>query len=189
MDISITYTRDEGDPRSGPVQIGWLLDTDASQIVYFPPERLRSAEVNRNHAKSASRCPAVLNLESRYVVIRAPFDLHLAFERETSGEPVLRNCLGDKSPVRRSKLKQLVSMTPEPEWRAPDRPIVQLSLPYLFLADEPVYLFKLFEAERTKDLDAYLKAITGAGNYVNQTFSLFDQAKNIRPDRLLTKKP
>jgi hypothetical protein len=47
------------------------------------------------------------------------------------------------SPVRGSKLGQVLTLVNEPEWRYPDRPTVQLSLPYCFIADEPVYLTQL----------------------------------------------
>ena len=82
MEISINYTRPEGDPRGGPVKIGWLMTEKTASVIYFPPERLRSAGVNRTHAKSASRCPAILALENRYMVVRCPFDLHLGFSRD-----------------------------------------------------------------------------------------------------------
>ena len=81
MEISINYMRPDGDPRGEAVKIGWLLADKLSSVVYLPPERLRSADVNRSHAKSASRCPAILALEHRYVVVRCPFDLHLGFAR------------------------------------------------------------------------------------------------------------
>ncbi len=254
MEFSIQYTREADDPKSGIVQIGWLLDNEKSSIIYFPPERIRSADINREHAKSASRCPAVLNLENRYVLVRCPIDLHIAFERDPEGRPVLRNLLGDKSSIRSNKLKKMLSITNESEWRVPGRPIIQLALPYLFIADEPVYLsqvppffhydepalpgtifggrfpidiwprplmwafewhntqkeirlkrgqplfycqfeldspernFQLIEAQRTEALDSYLQSISAAVNYVNQTFSLFKRAKEIRPKTLLEKK-
>ena len=140
MEISINYIRPEGDPRSGPAKIGWLFDKLLSSIVYFPPERLRSADVNRSHAKSASRCPAIIGLENRYVMVRCPFDLHLGFDRDKNGKPLLKYLLGDKTPVRRSKLNNLLTVVAESEWRYADRPIIQLSLPYLFIADEPVFI-------------------------------------------------
>ena len=44
------------------------------------------------------------------------------------------------SPVRGKKLNQHLHVTAEKEWRYPNRPTIQLSLPYLFIADEPVYM-------------------------------------------------
>ncbi|RMF39139.1 MAG: hypothetical protein D6754_06080 [Alphaproteobacteria bacterium] len=239
---------------SGPVRVGWLLQEERTGVIYYPPERFRSADVNKTHAKSASRCPAVLNLESRYFVIRCPFDLHLRFARTKEGKAGVRNMLGEASPVRPAKLNQIIHVTNEIEWRYPDRPTIQVSLPYLFIADEPVYMSQLsafmhyrresmpgtifggrfpihlwprplmwafewheperdivlrrgepwfyvcFEtepqdrpvqviaAEMTEDLRSFSEHISGAVNYVNQTFSLFKAAERRRPEKLLVPK-
>lgn len=255
MEISINHIRSEDDPKFGKVPIGWMYADERSSIVFSPPERVRSVEINKKHAKSASRCPAILGLENRYILIRCPFDIHLAFERDKNGQPMLRNCLGNRSPVRKNTLHKSILLTSESEWRSPDRPMIQLNLPYMFIADEPVYMsqvppffhyedknplpgvmfggrfpidvwprpimwafewhnpkkeiilkrgtplfychfefdnpersFKLFEAEKTTELDDYVNKIAGAVNYVNQTFSLFEQAKEVRPQTLLREK-
>ena len=109
-------------------------------MIYDAPARVRSAETSRRHAKSASRCPAVLGLESRYFEVKCPFDLGFAFATDKDGKPALRNVHGARSPVRANKLASLLHVTPETEWRYPDRPTIQMSLPYVFVADEPVYL-------------------------------------------------
>lgn len=254
MDIHVTYDRPTDGPGSGPVRVGWLLNDDKGGVIFDPPERVRSVEMNKTHAKSASRCPAVINLESRYFVIKCPFDLHLGFVRDKDGKPALKNLLSDTSPVRAKKLSQHLHVTAEKEWRYPDRPTIQLSLPYLFIADEPVYMsqvpafmhyrrepmpgtmfggrfpinlwprplmwafewhdtetplklsrgeplfYALFETEpqdrpvqvveatRTPELEEYLELVSGAVNYVNQTFSLFKAAEERRPSKLLVPK-
>ncbi|MEP3846271.1 MAG: hypothetical protein ABJM43_13130 [Paracoccaceae bacterium] len=242
-------------PTRESVKVGWLLGTDKGGVMYKPPARVRSVEMSRTHAKSASRCPAIMNLESRYFEIACPFDLSLKFDRTEEGVPALVNLLGDESPVRWNHLSKLLSLIPEAEWRYPDRPTLQLALPYIFIADEPVYLSQLapfmhyrsdalpgtifggrfpvhvwpravvwafewhdtsrpinlkrgeplfyvqfetepqdravqmVEAERTEELSEYLEMITGAVNFVNQTFSLFRDAEERRPEQLLFPKP
>lgn len=251
FELRLTHALPEDGPGSGPVKVGWLLDGKRGAVVYEAPARLRSAKTDRRHAKSAARCPAILNLESRYVEVPCPFDLHLGFTRTDQGRPVLRNLAGPASPLRANKLSGLIHLVNEAEWRYPDRPTVQMSLPYLFVADEPVYLsqlppfmhyrsepwpgtlfggrfpidvwprplmwafewhdtqkplqlsrgeplfycqfetvpadrpFQLVEAERTPELDAYLEHISGAVNFVNQTFSLFRTARQRRPQTLV----
>ena len=44
----------------------------------------------------------------------------------------------------------------------------------------------MIEAEMTPELKTYLDHISGAVNYVSQTFSLFEAAERVRPDTLLT---
>jgi hypothetical protein len=254
MEITITLPRPEDGPRSGPVQVGWFLAETKGAVLYDPPERLASRPPNRGHAKSAARCPAVVQMESRYFVVRCPFDLAIGFSRDAQGKAVLVNRAGAASPVRSSKLNQVLTLVAEAEWRFPDRPTVQLSLPYCFIADEPVWItqigafahyrreplpgtifggrfpvhvwprplmwafewheperdlvlrrgeplfyvqfeaegpdrpVQLVEAERTPALLAYLEALSGVVNYVNQTFALFKAAEAVRPQRLLVPK-
>ncbi|GLQ36079.1 hypothetical protein GCM10007939_23630 [Amylibacter marinus] len=240
--------------QSGTLQVGWMLTETKAGIVYYPPERVRSASMNKGHAKSASRCPAIIDMESRHFVVRVPFDLHLRFSRDKSGKPGLRNILGDKSPVRPSILNKVLHVTKESEWRYADKPSIQVSLPYLFIADEPTYMTQLdafmhyrktplpgtifggrfpidvwprplmwafewhdiqedlilkrgdpwfylkfettpqnrpvslVEATSTPELEAYLRHLSSAVNYVNQSFSLFKEAKKVRPAQLLVPK-
>jgi len=255
MQFHVTYERPGTDePHAGPVRVGWLLTDRKAGVVFDPPERVRSAEMNRTHAKSASRCPAVINLESRYFVIKCPFDLNLGIRRDKEGRLALMNLDGDTSSVRPKKINQHVHVIPEKEWRYPNRPTIQISLPYLFIADEPVYMsqvpafmhyraepmpgtmfggrfpiniwprplmwafewhdttrplriargeplfyclfetepqdrsVQVVEAQRTPELEEYLELVSGAVNYVNQTFSLFRQAEERRPRTLLKPK-
>jgi hypothetical protein len=240
-----------GAAESGPVTVGWLLQDPKTSIIFDPPVRVRSVEMNRTHAKSASRCPAVINMESRYFEIKCPFDLHLQFARDKDGKPVLQNMLGEASPIRSKKLREHIHLIDEAEWRYKDRPTIQMSLPYIFIADEPVYLTQLapfmhysrqpmpgtifggrfpvniwprplqwafewhdlqkplilkrgeplfyvlfettpqeravqvVEAQDTPELRGYIEMISGAVNYVNQTFSLFKAAEDRRPAKLV----
>ena len=256
MQLSVHFENTAHAPRgTGPVQVGWFLNEAKASVIYFPPERVRSVDVDRSHAKSASRCPAVINLESRHFLIRCPFDLHLELARDDKGQVALRNLAGDRSTIRSNKLRDKIHVVPEKEWRLPGVPTIQLLLPYVFIADEPVYMSQiapfmhyardplpgtifggrfpinvwprplmwafewhdtktalkisrgdplfyttfetlpqdrsvsLVEAEVTADLTEYMEMISGAVNYVNQTFSLFAAAEERRPERLVTAKP
>jgi hypothetical protein len=254
MQITMSYARDDDGPRSGPVTVGWLRDIPKGGVLYDPPERVSFRDVSRGHAKSAARCPAVINLESRYFMVRCPFDLAIGFARDKDGRAGLVNRAGAASAIRTNKLNDVLSLVAEAEWRYEGRPTVQLKLPYVFVADEPVYMTQLdafahyrrtplpgtifggrfpisvwprplmwafewheperdlvarrgdplfyvqFEAdgperpvslvevERTPELAQYLEHISGAVNYVNQTFSLFKAAEAARPAKLVTPK-
>lgn len=251
MEVAINYTREPSDPTGRPVKIGWMLADDRTAVIYDPPERLTMRGTQRAHAKSASRCPAVVNMESRYFVVKCPVDIHVSFERDENGKAVLRNRSGNASSIRASKLGKMLSLTSETEWRYPDRPTVQLAVPYMFICDETVYMtqvgtfahysetplpgtifggrfpidvwpralmwafewhdtnkdlilkrgqplfycqfetdypdraIQMIRAKRTPELTRYIEQITAAVNYVNQTFSLFEAAREMRPSRLL----
>jgi hypothetical protein len=254
MDINLSYERPEGGPDSGPIMVGWFRTTDKNAVLYDPPERVSFRQTNRVHAKSAARCPSVIQLESRYFMVKCPFDLQIGFARDDKGRAVLVNRAGAASPVRSSKINEILTLVNESEWRYPDRPTVQMILPYCFIADEMVYVtqlsafmhyrkdplpgtifggrfpvsvwprplmwafewhepekdlvlrrgeplfycqfegmdpsrpVQLVEAERTAELAAYMEAVGGAVNYVNQTFSLFKAAEAMRPKKLLVAK-
>ena len=143
MDINLTFERPEEGPKSVAVQVGWFLTSDKGAVLYDPPERVSFRQTNRTHAKSAARCPGVIQLESRYFMVKCPFDLHIGFQRDDKGKPVLVNRAGSSSPIRSSKLNEVLTLVSEAEWRFPDRPTIQLHLPYYFVADEMVYLTQL----------------------------------------------
>lgn len=252
--IDLLFERDQDNPKTGPITVGWLLDDTQAAVIYDPPKRLSTGNENRTHGKSAGRCPAILNMESRYFVIKCPFDIHIGFGRDKSGKPVIINKAGNGGSIRANKLGEKLHLTSEAEWRFKDRPIIQLMLPYLFIADEPVYLtqlsafahyrkdplpgtifggrfpinvwprqimwafewhdtkreiilkrgeplfycqfegnaadrpVELIDAEMTPELRTYIDKISGAVNYVNQSFSLFKAAEEIRPEKLVKRK-
>lgn len=254
MYFTITHTRAPEDPGSGPITVGWFRTVEKGGVLYDPPERLSFRQTNRTHAKSAGRCPGVIQMESRYFVVKCPFDLHIGFGRDEQGRPHLINRAGTASPIRANKIGQVLTLVPEAEWRYPDRPTIQLALPYCFVSDETVYMtqlgtfahyradplpgtifggrfpidlwlrpimwafewhdtskdvvlsrgeplcycqfegegpdrpVQLVEAERTPELLSYLDHVSGAVNYVSQTFSLFRAAREARPEKLLVPK-
>lgn len=143
MQINISFDRPEDGPNSGPISVGWFLTSDKGAVLYDPPERVSFRQTNRSHAKSAARCPGVIQLESRYFMVKCPFDLHIGFGRDDKGKAHLVNRAGAGSTIRSNKLGEVLTLVNEAEWRYPDRPTVQLSLPYCFIADETVFLAQL----------------------------------------------
>ena len=143
MEFNVTFERPLDGSEAGPLTVGWFLASDKGAVLYDPPERVQVRPPNRGHAKSAARCPAVVQLESRYFMVKCPFDLHIGFQRDEKGKAVLVNRAGASSPIRSSKLNEVLTLVNEAEWRFPDRPTIQLHLPYCFIADEPVYMSQL----------------------------------------------
>ncbi len=241
-----------GDARM--VDVGWLLDTDKARFIWFEPTRVQRGDPPPRHPKSASYCPSVLEHEAKLYAIACPVDLHLGFRRDASGKAVLANLDGDKSEVRAKHLNNMLALVSEKEWRHPEKPILQVIAPYIFLSDEPVYMsqlppishyrtdplpgiqlcgrlpthvwlrplmwafewhditkplvlrrgepwfyvrfethdpsrpVRLFEAERTPDVDEQIKGASGVANYMSNTYSLFKVAQARRPDQLLVRK-
>ena len=239
--------------RGQAVKVGWLVDSPTAGLIYGPPRRVKGATQSR-HPKSASRCPAVIDLEARYFEIPCPFDLNLKMVRDDKGQWGIRNLDGPTGTVRSGALKKLVSMVSPAEWRHPDRPMLQIGAPYRFVTDEPVFVtqcepfmeykthswpgllfggrfplhlwprslmwafewhdtskelqlrrgdpwfyayfetenparkVRLVEAEMTQALRDYTRQMDGVTNFVNQTYSLFERAAQVRPKQLLVER-
>jgi hypothetical protein len=124
-------------------EVGWLLASQSASFVFEAPRPLSRNDVPPQHAKSASYCPAILDHEARLFEVPCPFDLQLGFKVDDKGEAHLQNLAGDMSAVRPKHLGQMLALVARKEWRHPDRPVVQLVTPYVFVADEPVYMTQL----------------------------------------------
>ena len=57
-----------------------------------------------------------------------------------------------------------------------------------FETEDPSTLVRLVEAEKTPELESYIRQITDVTNFVNQSFQLFKTAKERRPEKLLVPK-
>ena len=66
--------------------VGWILDTDSAQLIWFEPKRVKTIKPERMHAKSLARCPAVLDNDSRLFEVLCPFDLEIGFRRDKDGK-------------------------------------------------------------------------------------------------------
>jgi len=50
---------------------------------------------------------------------------------------------------------------------------------------DPSRTIKLIQVEKTTELLKYMEQISGMVNYINQTFSLFNEVEKVRPKKLL----
>ncbi|NBC33627.1 MAG: hypothetical protein GVY13_13210 [Alphaproteobacteria bacterium] len=144
--------RQAGQSESGPATVGWLLADKGAGVLFEPPRRLKSGAVQRRHAKSAASCPSMYSLESRLFEVLCPFDMTLEYTTTDFGDPAVKDALGPMSAVRPAVIEDLIIVSPETEWRHPERPILQIRLPYVFVSDDPVYLcqmppFQHYQAE------------------------------------------
>jgi len=130
-------------PRGRVVDIGWTLRSAKASLIWEAPRPVLAKGPRPPHAKSVSNCPATIDHESRLIEVPCPIDAAIRLTRDAEGRPVLENALKDASPIRSSHLGQMVKLVGQREWRHPQRPIVQIITPYLFLADEPVWITQL----------------------------------------------
>jgi hypothetical protein len=126
-------------PPSRTYEVGWLFQTPQTSVIWDAPQPIRM-DSQSQAAKSVAFCPAVIEFDRRHFVIRSPIDLHIRLSIAPDGKLNLTNVLGDKSPVRQGTLGQMLVVMPQQEWRHPQRPVVQIATPYLFVSDDPVYI-------------------------------------------------
>jgi hypothetical protein len=127
-------------PRRSVVDVGWLLSEERASLIWDDPQPVRRARDKPLSAKSVQVCPAAIDFDARHFVVPCPVDVHLRLKLEQGKPPALENVDGLKSTVRSKTLGQMVTIINRPEWRHPDKPILQFTTPYVFLADDPVYI-------------------------------------------------
>ncbi len=135
--------RNEEAPKGRAVEVGWFLDSDKATFIWDEPRRIKRDDPAPRHAKAVNYCPAVLDHEARMFEIPCPLDLRLGFKVDEKGEPRIVNLDGDQATVRSKTLSQMLAVVSRREWRHPNRPIIQIITPYVFVADEPVYMTQM----------------------------------------------
>lgn len=128
------------DNASRVVDVGWLLETDKAGLIWETPRKLTKPTGKATHPKGVSFCPAVIDHEAHIFEVPCPIDIALRYQPNKDGEPGLINLAGEQSSIRPKHLNQMFVIVNRREWRDPNRPIVQFMTPYVFLADEPVYI-------------------------------------------------
>lgn len=241
--------------KSRGVTVGWTVRfPQGGDAIWSPPKPFTRKDPKPQSAKSVQVCPAAIDFDRRHFVIPCPIDLKLSFARQPNGQLQLIDMDGEQSAMRPTGRANMMILHPQNEWRHPERPIIQIVAPYVFVADEPAYVVqtapyldyfptprpgvpmggrfpihiwprplswgfewhdiskplimkrgepwfyvrfetedpsahvRLVEQEMTEELEGYLKSIIDVSNYVNKTYSMFGEARRIRPEKLLKPK-
>lgn len=121
-------------------EVGWLFTVDKSSMIWGAPEALRQEASPSMSPKSAAFCPAAIEFDRRHFVVPCPIDVHLKLTITPDGKMNISNLLAERGSVRPGAFNQMFTIMPQPEWRNPQRPVIQLATPYLFVSDDPVYI-------------------------------------------------
>lgn len=131
---------EEQESSSRRVKVGWLFRDDTATVVWDAPTPVHFDHGKPTSSKSAQLCPAAIQFDRLHYAINCPVDLHLRLSANSDGQLQMTNVDGPMSTVRPSGLQKLIVMSPQHEWRHPQRPILQMVTPYVFLSDDPVYV-------------------------------------------------
>lgn len=119
-------------------EVGWLFHKRDASIIWEAPQVLKPEAVETGSSKSVAYCPAVVEFDRRHFVIPCPVDIHMRLSVSPDGKLNVTNVDGPMGSVRQATLNQMFVFMPQHEWRHPKRPVVQMTTPYLFVADDPV---------------------------------------------------
>lgn len=120
--------------------VGWLLRAPKSSVIFQPPQPFSRNDPKPVSSKSIQHCPAAIDFDRRHFVIPSPIDVTLQFKRQPDGSLGLADADGQQSAIRESGLGAMLMLGPQSEWRHPDRPLIQIVSPYVFVADEPCFV-------------------------------------------------
>jgi hypothetical protein len=122
---------------SRPINVGWFLDVDEAGAMYPDPIPIAHLQKKvQRHKKSPDYCPAVQSFNRNLFVLLAPYDLTLfCNEKPDSFEFRMETNSSSISP---GSLRHVLFVTPPLEWRSPNRPVIQLRCPYVFVSDDNV---------------------------------------------------
>jgi hypothetical protein len=130
--------------KSRVVEVGWLLKAQQAGFIWEEPRQFRRADSqDPRTAKALQNCPAVVDYESRHFVVPCPIDLSIRLIRDKEGKPALQNMDGPQSAITGQHLSKLVHLNGAGQWRHPQRPLIQISTPYYFVADEVCWMNQL----------------------------------------------
>ena len=120
--------------------VGWIVMPHVGGFIWYPPKTFLREVGKSPAAKSLTKCPAVLDLESRYYLIRAPFDIQfeLLFSKKNGVQLKYKDSI--QSSISSNTLNALVYILPSDKWRHPEKPILMIKTPYHFVTDDTVYL-------------------------------------------------
>ncbi|SFL55824.1 hypothetical protein SAMN04488004_1283 [Loktanella salsilacus] len=121
-----------------PLKVGWIVDAPFGDFAFSEPSSLFRTRDKAASERAVQACPAVNDLEQRLFVVAAPFSFSLSVTKV--GEDFDLYVESENTRADADLLTRYLSFMPQNLWRSPDRPVLQVLLPYVFICDEMCYL-------------------------------------------------
>ncbi len=125
------------------INVGWAMEDQKASLIWDEPAPFRRSMPPPASAKSVQVCPSAIDFDAKHFVVKCPIDINLRIVLSPDKPPALQLLDGPGSTVRQKHLSNMVIVINKVEWRHPDRPILQVVTPFLFLADDPVWINQL----------------------------------------------
>ena len=121
-------------------EVSWGLKSVVKPNGWEAPEVFTRNLPKPTTSKSVQVCPAAVDFDARYFVIKCPTDLTLLLSSDQNGSTSLQLNKEKSSTQNGSVLDSMVSLTDPNNWRHKDRPVVEILTPYVFHSKDVVYL-------------------------------------------------
>jgi hypothetical protein len=119
------------------VRVGWFVDVERGAVLYQHPRPLNHTfDFGSTDPKAPTHCPAVQSFAIATFAVPCPFTLALRCVARGAGWEFRLD--RRRSEVDADAAERLITPMSRREWRHPERPIVQLLAPYVFIADDEV---------------------------------------------------
>ena len=121
------------------ITVGWLIAPRKGRVIYYPPE-LVTPDVINDGFKGTQMYHDLENSCARYFLMRCPLDINVSFYKDKKGKWGIRSHAGNNYAIDMRTLQRIMFFSSPPQWRHPDRPLVQIQTPYRFVSDDYVYI-------------------------------------------------
>lgn len=124
-----------------PIKIGWYLDTEFAHVVFSQPKPVKAGRSKPISRRAVQACPAVNNIEKNLFEILAPFSIELSIERHGNKFELYFDDVTTR--IDEDLFRKHVFFMPQDQWRHPDRPMLQIMVPYVFVTDDDCAICQL----------------------------------------------
>lgn len=123
------------------VDVGWYIDEPQAKFVFFEPTPLTRRRQKPLSNRAVQACPAINELERDYFLIQNPFDIRLRCLK--NGDKFDLHVVDEGTRIDFDLVSRFVYLMEPNLWRSPSRPVIQIKVPYFFVADEACYMTML----------------------------------------------
>ncbi len=123
------------------IEVGWFVDEPQAKFVFPEPVPLYRQREKPLSTRAVQACPAINELERDYFVIKNPFDIRLRCVKESDRYDL--HVVNDGTRLDFDLVSRFVHLMEPSLWRSAVAPVIQVKVPYFFLADEPCYMTML----------------------------------------------
>lgn len=120
------------------MKIGWCCTALEAKICFPEPKRVTLGKDLSTGGRGFLSCPAVRDYFSNTFVVTSPFSLRLRCD-EVAGSKIIRPVYPFTS-LSQPRVNEWVKVEPKSSWRSGDAVIIQIPSPYLFIADDPIFI-------------------------------------------------